>query len=653
MRGWMLGALLIMSACGDKDCDPSAAEICNNQDDNCDGSIDEGLPIQAYYADGDDDGYGTPFSSVDACAAPEGYAASDRDCDDTDSSINPAALEVCDGADNDCDGATDGDGGGLTDGVTGYLDEDGDGYGGEPGFSFCDLPSGFIDEGGDCDDFDASVTGGRTWYADADGDGYGDEDSAQESCEPPGDGYVSIAGDCDDAAGAVNPDATEICDDGVDNNCDGSAGDCAPLSGDVSISSASATLSGSSSYFGRWLSAADLDGDGRRELVTADVGISTGAAYVFEDIQSGDALGVSRAAGTITGSASGDAGYYSAAVDDLTGDGIADVLTMFEDGTIGLFDDATSGAQSTDDAALTLTGLSDVFDIEAGVLAAGDVNGDGAADLLVGEPEYDDTYSNEGRAFLVKGPLTDDVALTREPIRYGDSSTNAQLGFQVMDGGDTNGDGGHEVLLTARRSSAGGTSYAGAVYLVEGSGISGDTHVYDADTILLGSDSSGYFGQDAGAGGDVNGDGYDDLIVGAYGDGSAGMAYVFEGPLDDILGDHAADTTIYGSTSNGYLGWRVAMAGDLNDDGIDDIAFTELLSGYAVTSGGAVGVAMGPLSDTYTLSTADAVIVPTSAMYLGQDIAGVGDIDGDGVDDLAVGAYNAATVWLFFGGTGF
>ncbi|MFT5686592.1 MAG: hypothetical protein ACI8RZ_007548, partial [Myxococcota bacterium] len=77
-----------------------------------------------------------------------------------------------------------------------------------------------------------------------------------------------------------------------------------------------------------------------------------------------------------------------------------------------------------------------------------------------------------------------------------------------------------------------------------------------------------------------------------------------------------------------------------------------LLSNYAVSSGGAVGVAFGPLDAAYTLDSADAVLMPTSAIFLGHDIAGVGDINGDGVDDLAVGAYNGSTVWLFFGGSG-
>ena len=656
MRRWMLlGALLSDTACGNEDCDPSATEICNNQDDNCDGRVDEGLDVQVYYADGDSDGYGTSFSSVTACAMPDGYATASTDCNDTDPALNPGADEVCDGVDNDCDGAEDAEDGTLSGDVTGYLDEDGDGYGGEPGFAFCELPSGFITEGGDCDDFDAAVTGGWLWYTDSDGDGYGDPESALESCTAPGTDFITEAGDCDDSSDAIHPDAEETCNDGIDNNCDGTAGDCAPLSGELSVDQADVTITGTSSYFGRWLSGADLDGSGVNALVTADIlaDSATGEVYAFSGLGDPSSLEAIDATGLIT-SVSGNAwGYYTVAVDDLTGDGRSDVLTMFEGGTIVVFDNALDGEQLSNTALYAIEGLSDVFDLEAGVLAAGDFTGDGAADLLVGDPEYTDSYTYEGRAFMVKGPLTANLNLTDHITFHGGGNSNAQLGFQVMDGGDTSGDGGHEILLTARRDSSGGATYGGTVFLLEGTNITGDTDVTDAETVLLGSESSGYFGQDAGAGGDLNGDGYDDVIIGAYGSGTGGQVYVFNGPLDGAYSDSAADTIIYSDDSNAYLGWRVAMAGDLNDDGIDDIAFTELLSSHAVSSGGAVGIALGPLSASYSIETADAVIVPTYSIYLGHDIAGLGDVDGDGVDDLGVSAYNLSTVWVFFGGSGF
>ncbi len=101
-------------ASGGGDCDdtdaavnPGAAEVCNGVDDDCNGSVDDGLPIATYYTDADGDGYGADGTGVDACAEPAGSATVAGDCDETDAAVNPGAVEVCDGVDNNCDGVID------------------------------------------------------------------------------------------------------------------------------------------------------------------------------------------------------------------------------------------------------------------------------------------------------------------------------------------------------------------------------------------------------------------------------------------------------------------------------------------------------------------------------------------------------------------
>lgn len=79
---------------------------CDNMDNDCDGNIDEGL-MSAFYRDSDNDGYGNPLDTIEACAAPLGYIIDNTDCNDNNNEINPSALEVCDGTDNDCDGSVD------------------------------------------------------------------------------------------------------------------------------------------------------------------------------------------------------------------------------------------------------------------------------------------------------------------------------------------------------------------------------------------------------------------------------------------------------------------------------------------------------------------------------------------------------------------
>ncbi len=223
---------------------PAATELCDGVDNDCDGSIDEDDAADAatWYADTDADGYGDAGSTTAACVQPSGYVGDDTDCDDGDAAVNPDAMELCDGVDNDCDGATDEDD--AADAATWYADTDGDGYGdASASTTACTQPSGFVSDGDDCDDGDSAINpaatelcdgvdndcdGGideddaadaTTWYADADSDGYGDAMSTTDACDQPS-GYVVDASDCDDGSATVNPAATELCD-GADNDCDG------------------------------------------------------------------------------------------------------------------------------------------------------------------------------------------------------------------------------------------------------------------------------------------------------------------------------------------------------------------------------------------------------------------------------------------------
>ena len=246
--------------CDDSDASihPDAEEVCNDIDDDCDTLVDDDddtvAPDATWYADADSDGFGDAEASTVSCAAPSGYADDADDCDDTDPAVNPDAVEVCDALDNDCDTLVDDDDDGvdLSTGTVFYQDGDGDGYGDEDlDQRFCAEPSGWSSLDTDCDDGDASIspvgseicneadddcdglvdieddsldlTTVSTVYADADGDGYGDTDDAGTSACSVEVGYAATSDDCDDADADVHPDATEVCNDGVDDDCDGLA----------------------------------------------------------------------------------------------------------------------------------------------------------------------------------------------------------------------------------------------------------------------------------------------------------------------------------------------------------------------------------------------------------------------------------------------
>ncbi len=200
-----------------------------------------GPPIRLY-SDADGDGFGGS-KGEHSCYVLVGFSAVGGDCDDTDPAAFPGGVEVCDGADNDCDGSIDGDDAALT----WYLDADADTYGETTTTTTaCEQPEGYTATPGDCNDADATIHPGQRevcdgrdedcsgvaddpyWYQDADSDGYGAAASAIIACSQP-DGFVTDNTDCNDARPDVNPGAPEACDEvNLDEDCDGLTDDDDP-----------------------------------------------------------------------------------------------------------------------------------------------------------------------------------------------------------------------------------------------------------------------------------------------------------------------------------------------------------------------------------------------------------------------------------------
>jgi hypothetical protein len=241
---------------GDPDIHPGVAESCNGLDDDCDGNIDEGLSLRAWYLDGDGDGSGPDASQVLDCDLPSGgsgtWVRDGGDCDDADPQVGPSATERCNGLDDDCDGSVDE----QLQLFEWWLDQDGDGFGSDALGSTVtceDWAATHVAAGGDCDDLNTDVAprqpelcngidddcaGGvddgypvHAWYPDTGGDTYGDETATPiYSCPDLDPAYSRDNTDCDDGDDSTHPGAPELCDD-VDHDCSGAADD---FSGTVS-----------------------------------------------------------------------------------------------------------------------------------------------------------------------------------------------------------------------------------------------------------------------------------------------------------------------------------------------------------------------------------------------------------------------------------
>ncbi|MDP2314764.1 MAG: MopE-related protein [Pseudomonadota bacterium] len=272
--------------CDDADAtvSPAGTETCDGADEDCDGTVDDGVG-SAWYTDADADTYGDPAAATYACDAPTGTVADATDCDDADATVSPAGTETCNDRDDDCDGTVDDD---ATDAGAWHYDGDGDGYGNAAvTASACDAPAGYVASADDCNDGAALASpagvetcdgidndcdgatdesGAATWYLDADGDGYGDlTATTAASCTAPA-GYVGTSSDCDDATASVSPAAAEACD-GLDNDCDGDVDETGGLS-----------------FY------ADADGDGYGDATAVVAGCTLPAGYATNDDDCDDAL---------------------------------------------------------------------------------------------------------------------------------------------------------------------------------------------------------------------------------------------------------------------------------------------------------------------------------------------------------------------------
>lgn len=502
-----------------------------------DTEADSGCTPAARFADADGDGFGDPGAPIAGCEG-DALAADATDCDDADGAVFPGAEERCNAADDDCDGVVD-----EEVALTWYVDADGDGFGADTVLA-CDSPEGTVEVPGDCDDTDPEVHPGAVercataadddcdgtssgavdcvaFHLDADADGYGVADS---QCLCAGDGAYTANNDddCDDADPDVNPGAAERWDR-VDQDCDGeiptrfTGADAASLAltGEVYGDRAASSIS-----------AGDVDGDGVLDLLVGALfsagtaSADAGGAYLVLGRQSGT-VPLGTADTRMPGADANDlTGYDVATGGDIDGDGLDEMIVgaMWAGGSSNPGEIYLFFGLSAPPATVALADADALWTGEPnetaghGLAFAGDLDGDGLADVVTGAPGRDTPAINGGGGYVLLDPgaggAMSDGGVTLVP-----ESADDAVGEAVNRAGDLDGDGVDDLVIGARGDDD-GAEESGATYVVFGPLSAGSLALASADAKITGDTLRSYTGN-ALATGDANGDGVGDLLIGS------------------------------------------------------------------------------------------------------------------------------------------
>jgi hypothetical protein len=401
-------------------------------------------------------------------------------------------------------------------------------------------------------------------------------------------------------------------------------------------------------------SAGDVNGDGYSDVIIGAIAYDDGAntdeggAFVYY----GSAIGLSATPNNIFADANQSNSWFGwsvASAGDVNSDGYSDVIIsapQYNDGAnthegrAYVYHGSAGGLSTTPNNTPGDANQAAAF-FGWSVASAGDVNGDGYSDVIIGAPAYDDGASfDEGRAFVYHGSATGLSAIPNNTPDDADNAT-ANLGYVVANAGDINGDGYSDVVIGAPNYDEGGNTNEGRAFLYLGS--ASGLSAIPTSTPDNADQAFAYFGCSVSSAGDVNGDGYSDVVIGAYGyndsgNSEEGRAFIYHG---SVTGLSATPNNIFGDAnqSDAWFGWSVASAGDVNGDGYSDVIIGA--SNYddgANTNEGRAFIYQGSSSGLSATSNNTPDDADQAFVRFGASVASAGDVNGDGYSDIIIGA---------------
>jgi hypothetical protein len=354
-------------------------------------------------------------------------------------------------------------------------------------------------------------------------------------------------------------------------------------------------------------------------------------------------------------------GFSVSSAGDVNGDGYSDVIVGAPQYDKGEDNEGAAFVYKGHPSGLTLTAITlecNQANAKMGysVASAGDFNGDGFSDVLVGAPFYDGDQIDEG---ITKLYLGSGSFFTSAPTSYsfGNDHLGALVGVAVATAGDVNSDGFSDVLIGASQDSN-GQSKAGSVTLSFGSA-NGD--LYFNKTSFAPNQANAQFGYSLAPVGDIDADGFSDIIVGAryytngQGQDAEGAAFIYRGSAGGLLTGNPV--IIEGNQYNAGMGNKVSSAGDVNGDGYSDV----LISAYLFDSGiqkdnGIVNLYFGSSTGISAQQQPARTFYGNDDDHMGSSIACAGDVNGDGYSDILLGAeyhdngqFNEGGVFVYHG----
>ena len=469
----------------------------------------------------------------------------------------------------------------------------------------------------DCDGLvdaeDSSIVDAIEGHPDLDGDGYGDQAITIVTCDLTD--LSDVAGDCNDGDDSVHPGALEICGDGMDNDSDGSSGHCA-WTGEIPVSTADfATYGmGEGDRLATSMTSGDLNDDGQDDLIVASAYSDSGAT---------------------------------------------------DGGTVYIIPGPlleTIGGVETH-ATTTVSGLS-ANGLSGTAVTATDLDSDGAVDLIIAAPGVQvGSDSNAGEVYIFFGDMDGELTTADSDVTIFGNAEDQSLGRSMDAGGDIDGDGLPDLVLGAPLDDSMNEN-GGAVFIFTGStdALSGTLSVSDRDSKVASNEEEMEFGYAVQFVGDTNGDGMDDLLIGAPGATEHGVktgsAFLILGHSTNFASGASrlhttSSATYHGAHRRDEAGAALSGLSDIDGDGYTEFAVGAPDNDTGEYKGGAVYLMIEPeRTGVHELSEmADIVFYgAVNRGRIGEAIAGNNDLDNDGVLDLIISSdRNHGRTYMMYG----